>query len=254
MSTLNNGIIANFGKKLGVSDDATINKALELQRLVATKRIPGLTGSLEAVICVTLAASLTGAECDKSLGAKLSGLAAGKYRSRLQAVSQLLQLERVTVQQLAVRHGATEAQPTALQVLQHYGAAEYGTDTALPLYQAAALAAAAKARKLKVDRRRLLESSGAQRRVFDAVAERMLTMAEALIAQEVSEDTTTSKRKRGKTLIERVEEKNKEEEAKKKDEKAKNKKTVESAPKKVKVDDEVDDYEDWKRRMLEEEV
>jgi len=247
MSTANRGIIVSFGKKLGVSNDQTINKALELQRLISTKRILGLTASLEAVICLQLAASVTNGDCDKSMCAKLSGMSGPKYRSQLQSVSQLLQLDsRVSINELAVRHSVMQAQSLALQLLKLYREEVFDIDTSAPLYQAGALLAACKACKLKVDRRKLLDVSGATGKVFDHLVEKLGAIAAKLDVEEISSKSSTTKRKRAKTLIEKVEEKNKGEE-KKNEEKV----YEEKVPKKAKVVEEVDDYEAWKQKMLE---
>ena len=55
-----------------------------------------------------------------------------------------------------------------------------GVDPQSPLCQSAALLAASKQMKIKLDRRKLNDASGAQKKVFDTLVEKLITIADSI--------------------------------------------------------------------------
>ena len=109
---------------------------------------------------------------------KLSGLNNVKYRIQLQTLGQLLGVDlHVTISDLAIMHSAHSAEALANEALQLYTSNTFGIDAQLPLYQAAALLAACKCLKLKPDKKKLLDCSGAQKKVFDKTVDAIFEIA-----------------------------------------------------------------------------
>lgn len=111
----------------------------------------------------------------------MSGLSGSKFRGQLLAIGQMLGVnQRVTIHDLAVTLSALAAENLAKEALELYTKQTYGIDANMPLYQSAALLAACVQLKLKPDKKKLLESSGAQKKVFDKTVEVIAAIASKL--------------------------------------------------------------------------
>ncbi|KAF2348806.1 Origin recognition complex subunit 6 metazoa/plant [Trinorchestia longiramus] len=242
---MSNQIFQNLGKKLGIDSSVTQSKALELHRRLLTRGVKGLSSSAEAVICLQLAATLCRDAFDKAACAKLSGMTASKYRSQVQAVAQMLDVnQRVSIRDLAVTHSALAAEKLAVDVLKCYQREGYDVDVSLPLYQSAALLAAACQHKLKLNKMRLLESSGANKKTFDKLVEVLTAVAAKLHQKEVAEVSTEKNHKRQKTLMDIIEDNMAASEA------AVHQQPARTQSKLNKQQDSDDDFEEWKRKIL----
>ena len=67
-----------------------------------------------------------------------------------------------------------------MAVLKQYTAQHYGVEESLPLYQTTSLMAAAKQLKIKLDKKKLQEASGAQKKVFDKLLLELIKLAELI--------------------------------------------------------------------------
>ncbi|KAK8730039.1 hypothetical protein OTU49_008432 [Cherax quadricarinatus] len=201
-------VLHSLAGKLGLTSAATLRKAEELIRLLAVQggsRL-SLSMSCKAVICLEMAAALTGASVDKNLVIKLSGLKRPQYVGKSQTVSRLLNVSpTVSVADLCVTHSATAATDLARRVLTQYEASmsgNQGVDVSLPVYQTAAVLASCKVMKIKVDQRRLFESSCSKRAMYQRLVEVMTK-----IAQEIHKlKAGKGENKRTRTLMDLVEE------------------------------------------------
>ncbi|XP_071536499.1 origin recognition complex subunit 6 [Panulirus ornatus] len=237
--------------KLGLSSPTTLRKAEELMRLLAVQggsRLP-LSMSGRAVICLEIAASLTGSSHDKSMAIRLSGLTKPQYVGMSQTISRLLNVcQGVSVADLCVTHSATAATALAQQVLKQYescgGTAQGNVDINLPLYQTAAVSAACKVMKIKVDQRRLFESSRSKRIVYQRLLEVMTKIAQEKHSKKASKLGS----KRTRTLMDMVEENLRECSPEKRVKGPEKNDVVENSKEEGAHDT---DFEAWKKRILE---
>lgn len=240
-------MLKNLAHKLGLTSPKVVRKAEELIRLLAVQGGTGLALSMsgKAVICLEIAATLASCSFDKTLAVRLSGLTKPQYVASSQTVSRLLNVSSsVCVADLCVTHSATAARDLAAKVLKQYeteNKIKGQVDIALPVYQTAAVIAACKVMKIKVDKRRMFETSRSKRAVYDKVVEGMTKIAESLHAEKASKSGGT---KRGKTLMDMVEENLRNESPEKK-------LKVEEEEKDDNANDKEADFEEWKRKILE---
>ncbi|XP_018021150.1 origin recognition complex subunit 6 isoform X2 [Hyalella azteca] len=229
-----------MGKKIGVTSPATQCKAQELHRRLTARGVKGLTATAEVVICLQLAATLCHETFDKDACVKLSGLTAIKYRSQVQAIALMLGLNlHLTIHDLAVTHSVLAAEKLALDILKAYETEGYGVDVSLPIYQTTALVAACVQLKLKLNKRRLLESCGINKKTFDKLLEVLTSLASKIHIKDGNK-TTEGDRKRQKTLMELIE-----------DNMANDAEDhVASKQQKCDKDQDNDDFEEWKRKIL----
>ncbi|KAL1007108.1 hypothetical protein UPYG_G00082090 [Umbra pygmaea] len=235
--------------KIGISSAIIIRQAEEYMRLSLVKctGLGNTTGTSKAVICLELAATSLKSPMDKDYAIKLSGLNKKQYQSTLKAMECMLGLEsHMGLRELAVQYGCMDAVKLAAQILEKYQASlpavqRQDVDLSKPLFTTAALNAACKCLKIKVDKK-LASSSGARRGIFDRLSTQLQKMG-----QEIQKEATPFKepfqkaQKRQKTLIESIEQKVEEEE-------------LEPFQKQQKTNSEeskTQDFEEWKRKILE---
>ncbi|XP_063608589.1 origin recognition complex subunit 6-like [Penaeus indicus] len=239
-------MLKTLAHKLGLTSPRVVRKAEELIRLLAVQGGTGLALSMsgKAVICLEIAATLASCSFDKTLAVRLSGLTRPQYVASSQTVSRLLNVSSsVCVADLCVTHSATAARDLAAKVLKQYEAEKIQgqVDIALPVYQTAAVIAACKVMKIKVDKRRMFETSRSKRAVYDKVVEGMTKVAESLHSEKATKSGGT---KRGKTLMDMVEDNLRNESPEKKTK-------VEAEEKDDNANDKEADFEEWKRKILE---
>uniref|UniRef100_A0A4W5MF31 Origin recognition complex subunit 6 n=1 Tax=Hucho hucho TaxID=62062 RepID=A0A4W5MF31_9TELE len=242
-------MFTKLASKMGITSERILRQAEEYVRLSLVKctGLGNTTGTSKAVICLELAATSMKLPLDKEYTVKLSGLNKKQYQSTLKAIECMLGLEsHLGLRDLAVQFGCMDAVKVATQILERYEASlpaaqQKDVDLSKPLFTTAALNAACKCLKIKVDRK-LVASSGAKRGIFD----RLCTQLQKL-GQDICKETTPLKnpvkmaQKRQKTLIESIEQKEEEED-------------LPTSQKQLKEDSEesaTEDYEEWKRRILE---
>ncbi|XP_068232741.1 origin recognition complex subunit 6 [Palaemon carinicauda] len=239
-------MLRTLSAKLGISDQKVVRKAEELLRLLAVQSCRGSAFSISAktVICLDIAAAIGGAVIDKNVAIKLSGMNRSQYVSSSQTVSQLLKISsNVCISDLCVTHTATNAREFAYQIIKEYerdlqNKAE--VDLSLPVFQTAAVVAACGVLKIKVDKRKLYETSCSKRAVFTKVVEAMSKIAESLR----SKKSVKPGSKRSKTLVDMVEEHMQDSGA--------SKKSKCDEDDREKSEDEQDvDFEAWKKKILE---
>lgn len=236
-------MIRQTATKLGITSQKTIRKSEELVRLLSVKGGNRMTlgPSAKAVICLELAASLTGTTVDKSQVIGLSGLKRPAYVATSQTVERLLDVTPgVSITGLCVTYSVTQAKDLAVKVLKEYESQmqkQGGIDGTLAVFQAAAVVSACKTLKIRVDKKSLYEASKSKRSVYDKVVEAMTKMAE-----ESNKKQNVSGVKRGTTLLDMVEA-NMEE-----DVPEKRRKVDENKDDAAEATDE--EFDEWKKRIL----
>lgn len=114
-----------LASKLGLGEEnKVLNKAAEFHRLLQIKSTAGsnLTDTGRVVICLDLAAGLLGADLDKKLAIKYSGLKQLAYTNTKKVVENLLELhsDKLTTTLLCVTLQCTGVQDLADKILEEY--------------------------------------------------------------------------------------------------------------------------------------
>ncbi|XP_003416389.2 origin recognition complex subunit 6 isoform X1 [Loxodonta africana] len=241
---MESGLIVRFAPRLGIAEPGVLRKAEEYLRLSQVK-CAGLsahtTETSNAVMCLDLAASCMKYPLDRAYLIKLSGLNKKMYQSCLKSFECLLGLKsNIGIRDLAVQFSCTEAVNMASKILQSYEsslpqAQQVDLDLSRPLFTSAALLSACKILKLKVDKNKMVATSGVKKAIFDRLCKQLEKTGQQIDRE--PRDLATPPRKKKKTVVEPT--------AKETE------KTVEIPPKPQKDEDLTQDYEEWKRNILE---
>ncbi|XP_030653462.1 origin recognition complex subunit 6 isoform X2 [Nomascus leucogenys] len=214
-------LIGRLAPRLGLAEPDMLRKAEEYLRLSRVKCV-GLsartTETSSAVMCLDLAASWMKCPLDRAYLIKLSGLNKETYQSCLKSFECLLGLNsNIGIRDLAVQFSCTEAVNMASKMLKSYESSlpqtqQVDLDLSRPLFTSAALLSACKILKLKVDKNKMVATSGVKKAIFDRLCKQL-----EKIGQQVDK-------------MEKVEE----------------------MPHKPQKDEDLtQDYEEWKRKILE---
>ncbi|XP_009871854.1 PREDICTED: origin recognition complex subunit 6, partial [Apaloderma vittatum] len=215
---------------------------LRLSQGKCTRLMAQMTATSTAVMCLDLAASFMKQPADKSYFVKLSGLNKTTYQSSMKSLECLLELNpRLGMRDLAVQFGCTEAVSTASKILQRYEsslpeAQQMGLDFSKPLFITAALFTACRSLKLKVDKTKMLATSGVKKTIFDRLCNQMEKMSQQLSKEEVPVAAETDESLN--TKLEHCEKEDGSEDD-------------EEMPCKRPKTETKQDYEEWKKKILE---
>ncbi|XP_003792565.1 origin recognition complex subunit 6 [Otolemur garnettii] len=237
-------LIGRLAPRLGLSEPEVLRKAEEYLRLSQVK-CAGLsaltTETSSAVMCLDLAASCMKCPLDRAYLIKLSGLNKKTYQSCLKSFECLLGLDsNIGIRDLAVQFSCTEAVNIASKLLQSYESSlpktqQVDLDLSRPLFTTAALLSACKILKLKVDKNKMVATAGVKKAIFDRLCKQL-----EKIGQQTDREpghSATPPQKKMKTVVEPP---------------AKEiEKEVEIPHKPQKDEDLTQDYEEWKRKILE---
>ncbi|XP_053438063.1 origin recognition complex subunit 6 isoform X2 [Nycticebus coucang] len=214
-------LIRRLAPRLGLSEPEVLRKAEEYLRLSQVK-CAGLsvltTETSSAVMCLDLAASCMKCPLDRAYLIKLSGLNKKIYQSCLKSFECLLGLDsNIGIRDLAVQFSCTEAVNIASKLLQSYESSlpktqQVDLDLSRPLFTSAALLSACKILKLKVDKNKMVATAGVKKAIFDRLCKQL---------EKIGQQTDKIEKK------------------------------VELPHKPQKDEDLTQDYEEWKRKILE---
>ncbi|NWW94786.1 ORC6 protein, partial [Rhynochetos jubatus] len=214
---------------------------LRLSQVKCTGLMAQMTATSTAVMCLDLAASFMKQPADKSYFVKLSGLSKTTYQSSMKSLECLLEVNpRLGMRDLAVQFCCTEAVSTASEILQRYEsslseAQQMDLDFSKPLFITAALFTACRCLKLKVDKTKMLATSGVKKAIFDRLCNQLekinqqISKDDVPLAAETAEHLNTS--------LEHCEKEDAEDE--------------EEMPCKRPKTETKQDYEEWKKKILE---
>ncbi|XP_038543545.1 origin recognition complex subunit 6 isoform X3 [Canis lupus familiaris] len=238
------GLMSCLAARLGIAEPEVLRKAEEYLRLSQVK-CAGLsartTETSSAVMCLDLAASCGKCPLDRAYLIKLSGLNKKMYQSCLKSFECLLGLKSsIGIRDLAVQFSCTEAVNMASKILQSYKSSlpqtqQLDLDLSRPLFTTAALLSACKILKLKVDKNKMVATSGVKKAVFDRLCKQLEKIGQQ--ADREAGDSATPPKKKKKTMAETPA--------------RETEKIVESPCKLQKDEDLTQDYEEWKRKILE---
>ncbi|XP_008053208.1 origin recognition complex subunit 6 [Carlito syrichta] len=241
---MGSGLLGRLAPRLGLADPDVLRKAEEYLRLSQVKCV-GLSGhtteTSNALMCLDLAASCMKCPLDRAYLIKLSGLNKKMYQSCFKSFECLLGLNsNIGIRDLAVQFTCTEAVNMASKMLQSYESSlpqtqQVDLDLSRPLFTTAALLSACKILKLKVDKKKMVATSGVKKAIFDRLCKQL-----EKIGQQVDRepgDLAPPPWKKKKIVVEcpamEIE------------------KGVEIPHKPQEDEDVTQDYEEWKRQILE---
>ncbi|NWU91439.1 ORC6 protein, partial [Upupa epops] len=236
------GLVRDLAARLGLARPDIIRKAEEYQRLAGVKctgLMTQMTATSSAVMCLDLAASFMKQPVDKSNFVKLSGLSKTAYQSSMKSLECLLEVNpRLGMRDLAVQFCCPEAVSTASKILQRYEstlseAQQMDLDFSKPLFRTAALFTACRCLKLKVDKTKMLATSGVKKAIFDRLCNQL-----EKINQQLSKDDVPLAAEMSESLNTDPEEQCEKEDGSEEDEE----RTKTEANQ---------DYEEWKKKILE---
>lgn len=244
VGAMESGLIPHLASRLGIAEPRVLRKAEEYLRLSQVK-CTGLsahtTETSSAVMCLDLAASCMKCPLDRAYSTKLSGLNKKIYQSCLKSLECLLGLNsNIGIRDLAVQFSCTEAVNMAAELLQSYEShlpqtQQVDLDLSRPLFTTAALLSACKILKLKVDRNKMVATSGVKKAIFDRLCKQLEKIGQQMNRE--PRDSASPPRKKKKTVTERP---------------AKEVEKAVEVPQKPQEDEDLmQDYEEWKRKILE---
>ncbi|KAM9268892.1 origin recognition complex subunit 6 isoform 2-T2 [Cariama cristata] len=237
------GAVRRLAARLGLTEPGVIRKAeeyLRLSQVKCTGLMAQMTATSSAVMCLDLAASFMKQPVDKSYFVKLSGLNKTTYQSSMKSLECLLEVNpRLGMRDLAVQFCCTEAVNTASKILQRYEsslseAQQMDLDFSKPLFITAALFTACRCLKLKVDKAKMLATSGVKKAIFDRLCNQLEKMSQQLSNVPVATEAPESLQ----TNLEHCEKEDGSEDD-------------EEMPCKRPKTETKQDYEEWKRKILE---
>ncbi|XP_013007403.1 origin recognition complex subunit 6 isoform X2 [Cavia porcellus] len=242
-SAMGTELIERLAIRLGLANPSVLRKAEEYLRLSQVK-CTGLsahtTETSNAIMCLDLAAACMECPLDRAYLIKLSGLNKKMYQSCLKSFECLLDMNsNIGIKDLAVQFSCTEAVNLASKILQSYESSLLQTqqvdlDLSRPLFTTAALLSACKMLKLKVDKNKMVAMAGVKKAIFDRLCKQLEKTGQQI---DKPRDLASPPRKKKKTVVKSL---------------AMERKKVEEIPHKPQKDEDVtQDYEEWKRKILE---
>ncbi|KAM5262827.1 origin recognition complex subunit 6 [Ctenodactylus gundi] len=238
-------LIGRLAPRLGLTEPDVLRKAEEYLRLSQVKCVGLLVHTTEtsnAVMCLDLAASCMKYPLeDRAYLIKLSGLNKKMYQSCLKSFECLLDLNsNIGLKDLAVQFSCTEAVNMASKILQSYAHSlpqtqQVDLDLSRPLFTTAALFSACKILKLKVNKNKMIATSGVKTAIFDRLCKQLEKIGQQMDSKPL--DLGSPPQKKKKSMVDlQVNEIEK----------------VVDIPQKLQKDEDLtQDYEEWKRKILE---
>ncbi|CAK1591050.1 unnamed protein product [Parnassius mnemosyne] len=236
--TTYNKTLRLLASKLGLEDEEKVlRKAAELERLLQTKTFAGnnMTDTSKIVICLDLATNICGVDLDLKTAIKYSGLKQPTYINSRKIVENLLEIstDKLTISALCLTLQCSKVQGLAEQILEEFKKkAKMDVDISLPQYVCMALFHACRINKVKISKSKIIEKS----RLKPAQWAKL----NVDWSKFVDENFSSVKKKRGQSTKDNVENDDCE------------KMETDACNNEVLREPEIEPYEAWKRRMLEE--
>lgn len=241
---MGSGLIERLAPRLGLAEPSVLRKAeeyLRLSQVKCTALSAHTSETSNAVMCLDLAAACMKCPLDRAYLIKLSGLNKKMYQSCLKSLECLLDVNsNIGIKDLAVQFSCTEAVNMASKILQSYESSLPQTqhvdlDLSRPLFTTAALLSACKILKLKVDKSKMIGMACVKKAIFDRLCKQLEKIGQQIDRE--LKDLASPPRKKKNTVVETL---------------AKEIKKVEETPHKSQKDNDMtQDYEEWKRKILE---
>ncbi|GAB6026742.1 Origin of replication complex subunit 6 [Chamberlinius hualienensis] len=237
--------------KLGISSRQVLLKAEEIKRLIdvrARTSTLNITGTAEVVICLDLATESLNLPFNKDLAVRLSGIRKKSYTSSVQMYAKFLGCSNsnsVSIEDIAQQLGCSQIVEAAQSLLHRYkeannarlsGTGSEDFDFSHAKFAAAAVYITARKLKVKIGKKRTVEAGKVGQVLFDKLCE---DMANYLTIS--AETKSTRKESKGsKSLIDFIQEK------------------MDVPVKRKRSSDDEDDtgynYQEWKKKILSEDV
>lgn len=185
---MDNPLLTNLGKKLNISCNEVLQKALEFLRVVHVRCGSGclaslnLSGSSTTVICLEIAALSSGLSTDKPTAIKLSGMPRKLYQNAYKAIECILgKQKRVTIRDLAIMYGCISSVTLAEQVLKRYKESFHGdVDFNQPIFAASSLYIVCRNQKVRIQKTKLINQLSIKKKLFDNVCKQIQAILEKM--------------------------------------------------------------------------
>ncbi|KAM6570861.1 hypothetical protein CsatA_014941 [Cannabis sativa] len=182
--------LSDVAKKLGVSESKQlIRKAAELRRLCDVQfdsSVIGVGEVCKAVICLEISATRLGVLFDRQCAIKLSGMSEKAYTRSYNSLQNGLGVKnKLDIRELAIQFGCVRIIPFVRKGLSLYkdrflsslpASRRASADFTRPVFTSVAFYLCAKKHKLKVDKIKLIELSGASESEFSSVSASMIDL------------------------------------------------------------------------------
>ncbi|CAG5055320.1 unnamed protein product [Parnassius apollo] len=239
MTTYNKTLLL-LASKLGLEDEEKVlGKAAELERLLQTKTIAGnnMTDTSKIVICLDLATNICGVDLDLKTAIKYSGLKQPTYINSRKIVENLLEISsnKLTISALCLTLQCSKVQVLAEEILEEFKKkSKMEVDLSLPQYVCMAVYQACRINKVKISKSKMIEKS--------RLKPTQWAKLDTDWSKFVDDNFSSVKKKRGRRVKDNVENGNDDSE----------KMDTDACNNEVSTEPQIEPYEDWKRRMLEE--
>ncbi|XP_068625139.1 origin recognition complex subunit 6 [Battus philenor] len=226
-----------LASKLGLeNEEKVLWKAAELERLLQTKTIAGsnITDTSKVIICLDLASNACGVDLDLKMAIKYSGLKQPTYINTKKIIENLLELggEKITISSLCLNLQCN-VQGLAEEILEEYrNNAKMEIDLNLPQYVAMAVFQAARIKKVKISKSKLIEKSRIKPAQWAKLDAEWTKFVDENFASTKSKKSSAKKVSLGNDVSEKME--------------------IDVPNIEESTEPQIEPYEDWKRRMLEE--
>ena len=242
---MNNSVLLALSRKLGIVSKDAIRKATEFERVVEVRcgsslASLNLSSTATAVICLEIATNTCDLSVSKKTAIQLSGLTKKVYNNAYKAIECILgKRKQISLRDFAVLFGCTSVLAFAEELLESYKATlNSGIDLDQPVFAAATLYVVCRSKKVRLNKSKIIDQVNVRRSIFDKVCKQIQDVLDKL-----SEKTKEKDLKRPYSWLE---------------ESCEKLTNPESAKKKTRMSEkerkqnENNDYETWKLKMLSE--
>ncbi|KAL1501646.1 hypothetical protein ABEB36_006940 [Hypothenemus hampei] len=152
-------LLKTTAQRLNIHDDSVLNKIEEFLRLYQSKSsLKTLNDQTKIVLCTDLASQHLGKAFDKETALALSGLKKSTYHNQLNTLEKILGLDRtLSISDVCIQLGCTAIKDLAKDYLEKFR--NLGKDLDHPQYVAAAIYFACKSKKIALDKQKLISIS-----------------------------------------------------------------------------------------------
>ncbi|XP_066149989.1 origin recognition complex subunit 6 [Euwallacea fornicatus] len=158
---MDKNLVKSTAKRLNIYDEVVVKKCEEFLRLYQSKAVvKSLNNQAKIVLCLDLASQCLGRHIDKETALLLSGFKKSLYQNHLNTLEKLLELDKIiSISDVCVQLGCMSIKEDAEAILGKYQKSGNFKDMEHPQYVAAATYLACKVKKIPLDKQKLVSIS-----------------------------------------------------------------------------------------------
>ncbi|XP_066249425.1 origin recognition complex subunit 6 [Euwallacea similis] len=158
---MDKNLLKSTAKRLNIYDEVVVKKCEEFIRLYQSKAaVKSLNNQAKIVLCLDLASQCLGRHIDKETALVLSGFKKSLYQNHLNTLEKLLGLDKIlSISDVCVQLGCMLIKDDAEAILGKYQKSSNLKDMEHPQYVAAATYLACKVKKIPLDKQKLVSIS-----------------------------------------------------------------------------------------------